>query len=439
MLPREYYLEVGKKLYKNAKYIEAMEALEVVIAIDPKNALAYIWMALILREQNHLPLAKEAINKAITIDSKLPDAFLGLGSILCLEGNYLDAETVLRKAISLEPNNNRAYKWLETTLEKQKRYKEAEEIRNKISGNQQNAVEPDGTKVINAKTENHPLPATQLEAEENLKDEVELMGIFGELNRLVGLSQVKRQMSELIAYVKIQDIRTKRGLSKTSIVLHCVFLGNPGTGKTTVARIYGKMLKALGLISKGHVVETDRSGLIANYIGQTTNKTDEKIKEALGGVLFIDEAYSLYRGEKSEWDYGSEAIQILLKRMEDFRDDLAVVVAGYTNPMNTFLDSNEGLRSRFATTIFFDDYSPDELLMIFNNLCSENSYITRAETLNKVRKTISQKHENRDEKFGNARYIRTIYESAIKKQSLRLSRHRNLSNNDLMTLLPEDI
>ena len=183
--------------------------------------------------------------------------------------------------------------------------------------------------------------------------------MFEELNQLTGLERVKEGFRQLIQFVKIQNMRQQQGLGATELSLHTVYYGSPGTGKTTVARIYGKMLKALGLLEKGHLVETDRAGLVANYVGQTANKTEEKINEAMGGILFIDEAYFLYKSEQAAgWDYGSEAIEVLMKRMEDNRNNLAVIVAGYPGPMDAFLNSNEGFKSRFVNYVHLKTTPP---------------------------------------------------------------------------------
>lgn len=248
----------------------------------------------------------------------------------------------------------------------------------------------------------------------------ELEALFSELNSLVGLKTVKSEVYQLIQFVKIQSIRQKKGLGSINLSLHSVFYGSPGTGKTTVARIYGKMLKALGLLKQGHLIETDRAGLIGNYIGQTTNKTNEKVNEAIGGVLFIDEAYSLYKGEHSQWDYGVEAIEILMKRMEDNRDSLAVIVAGYPEPMDNFLKSNEGFKSRFVNYIHFEDYSPEELRVIFTSLCDQNNYSLTTNALDLVKIIIESEYTTRDKSFGNARFCRNLFEKIIRNQALRL-------------------
>lgn len=252
------------------------------------------------------------------------------------------------------------------------------------------------------------------------EEQPELESLFADLNSLTGLEKVKSEVRQLIQFVKIQDMRQKRGLGATNLSLHSVFYGSPGTGKTTVARIYGKMLKALGLLNKGHLVETDRAGLVANYVGQTANKTDEKVSEAMGGVLFIDEAYSLYKGEHSQWDYGSEAIEVLMKRMEDNRANLAVIVAGYPEPMDNFLNSNEGFKSRFVNYIHFEDYTPDELTQIFVSLSKQNNYALSPNALELAKIAIESAHARREKSFGNARFCRNLFEKIIRNQALRI-------------------
>lgn len=264
--------------------------------------------------------------------------------------------------------------------------------------------------------------------------------LFKELNSLTGLEIVKNEVRQLIHFVRIQDLRRKQGLGIMGISLHAVFMGSPGTGKTTVARIYGKMLKALGLLEKGHIVETDRPGLVGNYIGQTANKTDEKIKEALGGILFIDEAYSLYKGERAEWDYGSEAIEVLMKRMEDNRNNLAVIVAGYPDPMKKFLKSNEGFQSRFVNYIHFADYTPEELIEIFDNLCKQNHYALEGNSSELVRIYLESAYMRRDERFGNARAVRNFFEMIIRNQALRIGETiERPSIAHLKSIVPQDV
>lgn len=272
------------------------------------------------------------------------------------------------------------------------------------------------------------------------KPKVKLEDLLIEMDNLVGLQRVKGEIRALLQFVHVQELRREKKISVSKPSLHSVFYGSPGTGKTTVARLYGQMLAAMGLLSKGHLVETDRSGLIGGYVGQTALKTDEKITEALGGVLFIDEAYALSKGDDVHWDYGEEAISILLKRMEDYRDDFVVIVAGYPEPMGRFLSSNEGLKSRFSTYIHFEDYSPQEMAEIFARICKKENYSPTEEALDFVFTSIDYNYSIRDKTFGNARFVRNLFEAVIKNQALRIgSTIKDPSSEELRVILPNDI
>lgn len=273
-----------------------------------------------------------------------------------------------------------------------------------------------------------------------LDDEETIVDLLLELDTLVGLIRVKDEVRRLLKFVKVQELRLKQGISESRMALHSVFFGSPGTGKTTVARLYSRMLKSMGILSKGHLIETDRAGLVANYVGQTATKTDQKISEALGGVLFIDEAYSLSQEDQASSDYGSEAIQILMKRMEDLRDDLVVIVAGYPDPMKSFLRSNEGFKSRFSTYINFVDFTPEEMVEIFNLFCAQENYIIDTYALKSVLAAIQFKHTTRDKTFGNARFVRNFFEAVIRNHAERVgSSIEDPTLNDLRLLKPEDI
>ena len=258
-----------------------------------------------------------------------------------------------------------------------------------------------------------------------------------QLNALIGLTSVKEDVKALASFVKVQQMREKKGMKTSPVSYHCVFTGSPGTGKTTVARIVSEIYKELGILKKGHLVETDRSGLVAEYVGQTAVKTNKIIDSALDGVLFIDEAYSLVDGGNS--DYGKEAISTLLKRMEDDRERLVVILAGYTEDMKRFIDSNPGLQSRFNRYIEFPDYSVDELYQIFNLIANKYEYHLTKEAAGILYSTLQNAVANKNKSFGNGRYVRNLFESAIEQQAKRLSNISNVNKSSLAVIEAEDI
>ena len=257
-----------------------------------------------------------------------------------------------------------------------------------------------------------------------------------ELNALIGLQPVKEEVTKLTNFIKIQQMRKQKGMATTPVSYHCVFTGNPGTGKTTVARIVAEIYKQLGILKKGHLVETDRSGLVAEYVGQTAVKTNKIIDEALDGVLFIDEAYSLVQGGAN--DYGTEAISTLLKRMEDDRDRLVVILAGYSAEMQQFIDSNPGLQSRFNRYINFTDYEAEDLKNIFVMQVSKNDYQLTAEAERELVAILDKAISTKDKNFGNGRYVRNLFEKTIENQASRLASVGEITNEMLSTIEAED-
>ena len=262
-----------------------------------------------------------------------------------------------------------------------------------------------------------------------------------ELDALVGLETVKEQVRALVAFLQVQGRRKQHGLPEVATSQHLVFLGNPGTGKTTVARLLAEMYRSLGLLRRGHLVEVDRAGLVGEFVGSTALKTERAIRRALDGVLFVDEAYALAPDEPGR-DFGPEAVEVLLKRMEDYRERLVVIVAGYPRLMNRFLDSNPGLRSRFSREIAFPDYSTGDLLAITRKFAVDHEY-TLAEGAELSLASIFD-GARRGEGFGNARYARTIFEQALNAQALRLARLEGrplegLERHELTQLTDEDV
>ena len=262
---------------------------------------------------------------------------------------------------------------------------------------------------------------------------------YKELDDLIGLESVKKEVRSLANFVKLQKQREAKGLKTAKVSYHLVFYGSPGTGKTTVARIIGRIYKDLGVLKKGHTVETDRSGLVAKYLGQTALKTDTVVQQAIHGVLFIDEAYALVPEDGNGQDYGQEAISTLLKRMEDYRDSLVVIIAGYRNEMQRFIDSNPGLQSRFNRYIDFPDYTGAELTDIFKMYMKKNQYTLAPDAENYLREQLDYAVAHKDRNFGNARFARNVFEKSIQQQANRLAGKTNLSKEELTELTVADL
>lgn len=280
----------------------------------------------------------------------------------------------------------------------------------------------------------------ELETEDSLRDinlpsqKITLEDIFKDLDAIIGLDHVKNDVKQLVNLLNVRVMRQKAGLAIPEISLHLVFTGNPGTGKTMMARLLGRIYAALGVLSKGHLVEVSRQDMVAGYIGQTAMKTTDVFRSAIGGVLFIDEAYSLNRGGE---DYGQEAIDALVKLMEDHRDEVVVIVAGYSEEMNSFLMSNPGLPSRFKRVMSFPDYSNDEMMAIFCKIMLEGGYELSADGADQLRLTLASLPRNKN--FGNGRLVRKIFENAIGSHANRMATVEEATVIDLSTLTKEDI
>lgn len=265
-----------------------------------------------------------------------------------------------------------------------------------------------------------------------------LESLMDELDSLVGLESVKQDVHSLINLLRVRKAREKRGIEQLPMSLHLVFSGNPGTGKTTVARLVARIYARIGVLERGQLIETDRSGLVGGYIGHTGPKVKEVVERALGGVLFIDEAYSLTYKRDSR-DFGFEAVDTLLKEMEDHRDELIVIVAGYTEPMKGFLASNPGLRSRFNKFITFPDYTPDELYGIFEGFCRKGGFTLTNAATREVRQHLTRIYEERDDTFANGREVRNYFERMLVAQANRLAREGDLSESKLQRITVADV
>ena len=279
-------------------------------------------------------------------------------------------------------------------------------------------------------------PADAAPEKEEVPPPEKIEDLLAELDSYTGLGEIKAEVRSLINMVQVYKLRRENDLPTTDMSLHMVFSGNPGTGKTTVARIMARIYHSLGILSKGQLVEVDRSGLVAGYVGQTAIKTQKVIEKAMGGVLFIDEAYAL--NGKSENDFGQEAIDTVLKAMEDHRSDLVVIVAGYTELMDKFIHSNPGLESRFNRFLEFADYTTDELVAIFRSQCKKGFYELEEGVEELVRDYIVE--ENCDpETFGNGRGVRNIFEHILVAQNNRLAKLEHVTREDLMKITQDDI
>ena len=264
-----------------------------------------------------------------------------------------------------------------------------------------------------------------------------LQDLLDELNALVGLEKVKSKVQDLIVYQKIQKMRREQNLHSAKNTLHLAFTGNPGTGKTTVARIVGRIYKQIGLLSKGHFVEVSRTDLIAGYQGQTALKVKKVIEQAKGGVLFIDEAYSITENDHTD-SYGRECLTELTKALEDYREDLVVIVAGDTEPMNQFFESNPGLKSRFNTFIEFNDYSSNELDEILVSMCKKNDYILTDEVKEKIHFYFEQQTSSKDKSFSNGRLVRNLFDDLVMNHARRVINVKNPGREELSTIKVED-
>ncbi|GHV89343.1 hypothetical protein AGMMS50267_17030 [Spirochaetia bacterium] len=406
----EAYVYRARVLYKIKEYDKAISDCKSAIKIDPSFEESFIILGTIYQEIGKDKESIQCFSKAILLDSENNLAFMFRGDIYKKLGRYKNAISDYKAVLELDPKNEYVKKSLAETLG---------EILD------DNDFEEQATTDIEYNTE----------TEDNVKS---LDEYIMELNELIGLKRVKDEVNTIINLLKVKKLRESKGLKQASMSLHLVFSGNPGTGKTTIARILGNIYRALGVLSKGHLIEVDRAGLVAGYIGQTAIKTTEVIAKAMGGILFIDEAYSLTENG-SDNDYGNEAVDTLLKAMEDHRDDFIVIVAGYPEPMSNFLKSNPGLQSRFNTFIHFDDYSANELFDIFLGLCKKYSYTISDEAKEYLCEYFVILYNNKQDNFANAREVRNFFENTMKKQANRLVLDNDITDDELLEITLGDL
>lgn len=494
------FLQQGLNYFRNARYFQAAECFRRASEIDPKNPVIYYhigntYLKLVTEEKLHYQNdARTFFEKAVK--KGCPLGYFGLGKIFhpdlypafastassskaisnyksyiqsgfefedsmevalnnlgCVYGISLEKffEAACYTFLSMKAGSFMGKKNYEmfrdflkpeqtVKIEKLRDFRDAEKLLNNRTGKrgafQKDIPSDPGTSAVSdsaASEENGYKDDSAPSKDDGHRSLEELMD---ELNALVGLDEVKSEVRSLINLLQVSRLRRERGMKVIPMSLHLVFTGNPGTGKTTVARLLAGIYRELGVLSEGQLVEVDRSDLVAGYVGQTAVRTKDKINEAKGGILFIDEAYTLVREGN---DFGQEAIDTLLKEMEDNRDDFMVIVAGYPGLMERFLNSNPGLRSRFNRFIHFRDYSPEQLIRIFQTMCEKNGYTLSGNTKRIIEEDFGSIAKKQGDHFANGRSVRNYFELAVINQANRLASNLNISNEELEMLKEEDL
>jgi tetratricopeptide (TPR) repeat protein len=426
-----YYRREGHRSLKLKDYEEAAVCYTKAISIDPGDDDVYFFrgFAYSCLEQHEKALAD--YDRAIELNPKNSEYFAHRGVVLVLLQDFERALSDFSRVIDSSPSNSNAYYSRGLIYQNMEKYQSALNDFFKVA-----ELEPDRDKIpdiitsLERKIQKDFVNASANSVNGQFKN---LNELIERLNDSIGLEKVKKEVSTLVNLVLMNNKRKERGLTAVPVSLHLVFTGNPGTGKTMVARLLSRIYQQLGLLSKGHLVEVDRSGLVAGYVGQTALKVKKIVEQAIGGVLFIDEAYAL-ASEAGESDFGQEAINTLLKAMEDNRDDLIVIVAGYPDKMKQFLVSNPGLQSRFNKFIHFDDYSAYELILMIEMRCLESGFNLTPKAKGYLKHFFNKMNRSDYDKFGNGRGARNLFEKAITNQANRIVQIQDCSDADLVTL-----
>ncbi len=409
----------------------SVEYYQKTLKLDPTYADAANALGNAYRDKGNYKLALSAYEKALKINSSHLAANKDLAFLYFKQEEYKKAIGHYLKALALSPDEHEIHNQLGFCYFKLYGFTKAgTHFQKAVDLNPNNPTLKDNLSAALVEKEKHG-------DELDMSDKPSLDEVMKEVNAMIGLTNIKNDIVTLTKYTKIEKLRREKGFTKNLISMHTVFQGPPGTGKTSVARLLGKIYHALGILSSGHVVEVDRSKLVASFVGQTAPKTNELIDQAIGGILFIDEAYTLNKSDGS--DYGAEAIDTLLKRMEDDRDKLMVIVAGYPEPMQKFLEANPGLRSRFNRYFNFHDYDPSELLGIFNMFCKNNSLNVHSDAEQKLLRYYKYLYDTKDDTFGNARMVRNSFENILQAQSIRLSDYGHIPDDVLSSLTLKDV
>lgn len=406
------------------------------------NEILFICMVLSAGEEKHLTESTGFLDEVMKYDSfphhlrddinrRMEKIFSGLAEVNNSDRSLKSLEYLMKYDREHETKftdkmASLFYEYAQCLLRADGKLDGTEELKLKdVSGLIQSMIHPSGS-------------AIDKPAEGKTDDAESIEQVMEKINALVGMDNIKEEIKSFINFVSIRGERDKRKLPVTPLSLHAVFYGPPGTGKTTIARLLGRVYKALGLLSSGHLIETDRAGLVAGYVGQTAIKTDELVVKAKDGVLFIDEAYTL-APENSANDFGRESIDTILKRMEDMREGFAVIAAGYTDEMERFINSNPGLKSRFSRYFYFNHYTPEELVKIFRIFADNVEFKLSEEAETKLKELISYFYDRRSKSFGNARFVRNVFDKIVQNQADRLSKITALTNELLCEVTAEDI